>query len=223
MFLRLLLRRHPPLSTLFPYTTLFRSGLQHLDVKPGNLFLVSNHVKVADFGLVNSLTGVGPGKTATLPPGAITPLYASPELFQGTLSRHCDQYSLALVYQELLTGTLPFNGKNTRQLLLQHTGQEPDLTPLPAEDQPVVARALAKDPNQRFPSCTDFVRALTAAAGSATPSAPTPAGPAPRGETPPHGPQEPGEGERVRDTKRVASQGTRELAKVAPPDPVEPG
>jgi serine/threonine protein kinase len=100
--------------------------LQHLDVKPRNLFVVSNHVKVADFGLVNSLGG------AAGPPGAITPLYAAPEACAGSLSRHCDQYSLAVVYQELLTGTLPFTGHNVRQLILQHTQAEPDLVPLPA-------------------------------------------------------------------------------------------
>jgi serine/threonine protein kinase len=132
--------------------------LQHLDVKPQNLFLVSRHVKVADFGLVHSLSGGG--KAPSIPPGAVTPLYASPETFAGTISPHCDQYSLAIVYQELLTGTLPFTGKNTRQLLLQHVQLEPDLQFLPAADRPAVARALAKDPRRRFPSCTDFIRAL---------------------------------------------------------------
>lgn len=133
--------------------------LQHLDVKPRNLFLVSNHVKVADFGLVSSLTGTGAGQQ-NVRMGAITPLYAAPELFQGKLSRHADQYSLALVFQELLTGALPFQGKNTRQLLVQHTQEEPDLTALPAEDRPILARALAKNPDHRFSSCLDLIRAL---------------------------------------------------------------
>src|SRR4029077_13590729 len=117
--------------------------LQHLDVKPRNLFLVSNHVKVADFGLVNSLAGANDAK---LQLGAITPLYAAPELFLGKISRHCDQYSLAIVFQELLTGSLPYTGKNSRQLLMLHTQGEPDLAGLPATDRPLVARALAKDP-----------------------------------------------------------------------------
>src|SRR5262245_50749357 len=69
-----------------------RHGLQHLDVKPHNLFLVSDHVKVADFGLVNSLGG---GECGKVDLGAITPLYASPEVFEGSISRHSDQYSLA--------------------------------------------------------------------------------------------------------------------------------
>jgi serine/threonine protein kinase len=135
--------------------------LQHLDVKPRNLFLVCNHVKVADFGLVNSLSDVVTDKlNAAL--NAVTPLYAAPELFLGKISRHCDQYSLAIAFQELLTGTMPFSGKNLRQLLLQHTQEDPDLQPLPAHDRAIVARALAKNPEHRFPSCLDFVRALKA-------------------------------------------------------------
>jgi serine/threonine protein kinase len=156
-----------------------RHGLQHLDIKPQNLFLVSNHVKVGDFGLVaggstapgcnaaaaeqerpNGNTKQGGGQRGVL--GAITPLYAAPELFQGSVSGHCDQYSLAIVYQELLTGTLPFNGKNARQLLMQHLQGQPDLQSLPAGDREVVARALAKAPGDRFPSCSDFVQALLA-------------------------------------------------------------
>src|SRR6185295_11674460 len=119
--------------------------LQHLDIKPRNLFLVSNHVKVADFGLVNSLVSAG-GKAHL---GAITPLYAAPELFQNKLSRHCDQYSLAIVFQELLTGSLPFAGRNSRQLLLQHMQAEPNLDELSPADRPIVARALAKNPDHR--------------------------------------------------------------------------
>jgi serine/threonine protein kinase len=142
-------------------------GLQHLDVKPGNLFLVGDHVKVADFGLVNARgsTGTGPSPSQSL--GSITPVYASPEAFGGTISAHSDQYSLAVVYQQLLTQTLPFKGQNARQLLLQHTRAEPDLGGLPEADRPVVARALSKDPADRFATCSEFVRALVEAGGAA--------------------------------------------------------
>lgn len=133
-------------------------NLQHLDIKPRNLFLVHNHVKVADFGLVNSLAAAGEGTAVHL--GAITPLYASPEVFLGQLSRHCDQYSLAIVFQELLTGRLPFDGKNVRQLLFQHTREEPTLSALPERDRPIVARALSKDPTKRFPTCSHLIAAL---------------------------------------------------------------
>lgn len=137
-------------------------SLQHLDIKPSNLFLVSNRVKVADFGLVKALEGRS-NTTASGLLGGITPAYASPETFQGNLSKHSDQYSLAVVFQELLTGSLPFKGKSARQLMQQHCLTEPDLSALPASDRAVVARALSKDPQQRFPSCLDFIGALVRA------------------------------------------------------------
>ena len=70
--------------------------LQHLDIKPQNLFLVHNHIKVADFGLVKDTTAGGKFMTIT---GGVTPVYAAPETFEGKFSRRCDQYSLAIVYQ----------------------------------------------------------------------------------------------------------------------------
>jgi serine/threonine protein kinase len=130
-------------------------GLQHLDVKPQNLFLVSNHVKVGDFGLVSTLSAGGNHGL-----GAITPIYASPEVFQGKVSPHSDQYSLAIVYMELLTGQLPFKGKNSRMLMLQHVQEAPELDALPESDRVAIARALDKDPDKRFPSCTDLIHAL---------------------------------------------------------------
>jgi serine/threonine protein kinase len=132
-----------------------RYDLQHSDVKPQNLFLVHNHVKVADFGLVRDLEGM----KATAGSG-VSPLYAAPESFHGWVSRYSDQYSLAVVYQELLTGKRPFDGTNARQLLMQHVQSPPVLDPLPTADRPVVYRALRKEPDERFPSCTDFVEAL---------------------------------------------------------------
>jgi serine/threonine protein kinase len=131
-----------------------KHNLQHLDIKPRNLFVISDRVKVADFGLVKQLER---------PSGlmsSVTPLYAPPETFRGEVSKHSDQYSLAIVYQELLTGQRPFGGKNPRQLALQHTQEKPELRFLPEADREVVGRALAKNPNDRFPNCLAFVRAL---------------------------------------------------------------
>src|ERR1700694_1338321 len=100
--------------------------LQHLDIKPQNLFLVHNHAKVADFGLVKDLEGMMASVT-----GGVTPVYAAPETFDGWVSRFSDQYSLAIVYQELLVGQRPFSGQTLRQLVLQHCQGTPDLKSLP--------------------------------------------------------------------------------------------
>ncbi|HZY87400.1 MAG TPA: tubulin-like doman-containing protein [Gemmataceae bacterium] len=134
-----------------------KHGLQHLDIKPRNLFLVSDRVKVADFGLVKHLERSGASGVLS---GGVTPLYAPPETFSNTISGRSDQYSLAIVYQELLTGQRPFTGKNARQLAQQHLNEDPDLRSLPEAERPVVARALAKEPAKRFPNCLAFVRAL---------------------------------------------------------------
>ena len=130
-------------------------GLQHLDIKPQNLFLVYNHIKVADFGLVKDLEGMVASVT-----GGVTPVYAAPETFDGWVSRFSDQYSLAIVFQELLTGQRPFTGNNVRQLVMQHLQGQPNLGSLPSADQPFIGRALAKRPEERFPTCRDLVQSL---------------------------------------------------------------
>jgi serine/threonine protein kinase len=129
-------------------------GLQHLDVKPQNLLLVGGRMKVADFGQVRLLAGTG---TTAL---GVTPVYATPEAFDGRVSRFSDQYSLAVVYQEMLTGIRPFPGTTMMQLAAQHIGCQPLLAPLPPGDRLVIARALAKVPDHRFPSCAKLVAAL---------------------------------------------------------------
>src|SRR5438067_3450989 len=141
--------------------------IQHLDIKPQNLFLVFNHVKVGDFGLAKLLER----ERATVT-GGVTPVYAAPETFEGYVSRFTDQYSLAIVFQELLTGTRPFTGTSTRQLLMQHLNGTPDLAALSPGDKPVIDRALAKKPDDRWPTCTELVRALRQA-GPAGGPAPT--------------------------------------------------
>jgi len=130
-------------------------SIQHLDIKPQNLFLVHNHVKVADFGLAKDFEGLRGTLT-----GGVTPVYAAPETFEREISRHCDQYSLAIVWQEMLTGVRPFSGTTMKQLLHQHLSVAPDLSPLSAGDRPIVGRALSKRPEQRYATCTDMVRAL---------------------------------------------------------------
>jgi len=129
--------------------------LQHLDIKPGNLLLVGGHVKVGDFGLLKDLEDADCSVV-----GGLTPVYAPPELFDGRPNLHSDQYSLAVMFQELLTGTRPFSGRTIAQLATQHVHNAPNLTSLPAADRPLIARALEKDPERRFKSCCELIDAL---------------------------------------------------------------
>lgn len=129
--------------------------LQHLDVKPENLLLVGKHAKLADFGLVKDLRD----NTQSLM-GGLTPQFAAPELFDGRPSMQSDQYALAIVYQEMLTGKRPFSGSTLAQLAAQHMHAQPDLSALPKNDRATIARALSKKPELRFPSCRVMVAEL---------------------------------------------------------------
>ncbi|HKB06115.1 MAG TPA: protein kinase, partial [Gemmataceae bacterium] len=163
-------------------------NLMHMDVKPRNLFLVGDHIKVADFGLAKHLersssSGILAG---------ISPQYAAPETFTSRITKHSDQYSLAIVYMELLTGKRPFTGKTIRELALLHMNADPDLSGLPERDRRVVGRALAKDPFKRFQNCKAFIEAFGVksagpalpVASLAPPGAPAPPAPASKRRAP---------------------------------------
>ena len=138
-------------------------ALQHLDVKPENLLVFGKRLKVGDFGLVKNIY-----ERSTSLVNGLTPLYAGPELFEGKPHRNSDQYGLAIVYQEMLTGGLPFNGMSAAQLATQHLRETPNLNGLPAEQRSIIARALSKRPEDRFPSCMMMVEELEQAVKTAS-------------------------------------------------------
>lgn len=131
-------------------------GLQHLDIKPDNILVIGNHAKIGDFGLAKDLNVTNVSMV-----NGFTPLYAGPELFEGNPGRSTDQYSLAIVYQVMLTGKPPFSGRNAAQLTAQHLRSQPDLTNLQPIDRPVIARALSKTPHSRYTNCREFVDELS--------------------------------------------------------------
>jgi serine/threonine protein kinase len=133
-----------------------RRGVQHRDVKPQNILVVGNGVKLADFGLAKVFERSHASNT-----GRLTPAYAAPEFFRGQTASTSDQYSLAVTYTHLRGGKLPFAG-GTFEILGKVLTDPPDLSHLPEEEQPIVARALSKDPEQRWPNCRTFVEALRA-------------------------------------------------------------
>lgn len=144
-----------------------KHSLQHLDIKPENLLTIADRIKVADFGLVKNL-----GDQDMSLAGGLTPAYSAPEVFDGMPDYRSDQYSLAIVFMEMLTGQLPFTGKNPSELARQHIGQTPNLDALPPADRPFIARALSKNPVDRFTTCRQFVDQLINVKYTAIPDAP---------------------------------------------------
>lgn len=139
--------RHPPGSD-------HPVGIQHRDIKPQNLLLCGGAVKVADFGLARHLT-----HTVTSHTGSMTYPYAAPEFFRDQTSAYSDQYSLAVTHCHLRGGRLPFTG-TLAEVIAGHLHSPPDLSMLPVCERPVVEKALAKVPTDRWSSCREFVAAL---------------------------------------------------------------
>jgi formylglycine-generating enzyme required for sulfatase activity len=114
---------------------------------------------VADFGLAKLLEQ-SQLQTAS---HAGTPAYMAPEVWDSKLSVHSDQYSLAVAYALLRTGRFPFSGDSLLALMRAHLEDAPDLGPLGPHEQDALRRGLAKKPEDRYPSCTVFVKALVTA------------------------------------------------------------
>jgi hypothetical protein len=129
----------------------------HRDIKPENILLLGGHVKVADFGLAR----LHPNESGLFSDSGLgTPAYMAPEVVRKKISKHSDQYSLAVAYTELRRGRLPFPGATVIDLLQAHLHGAPELDGLTASEQPVVLKALAKQHNQRYRSCREFVADL---------------------------------------------------------------
>jgi serine/threonine-protein kinase len=128
---------------------------QHCDIKPSNLLIVAGHCKLADFGLATSVTTSLTrtfNRTGTLE-------FASPEVYRGQLSDQSDQYALAVTYCLLRGGRLPFADTPTK-FMATYSRPSPDLTMLPFPERPIIARALAPSPIQRWPSCVALIAQL---------------------------------------------------------------
>ncbi|MEJ5369121.1 MAG: protein kinase [Bryobacteraceae bacterium] len=142
-------------------------GVLHRDVKPSNILLDrAGRVKLCDFGIAKWLTAQQATASIYL---LGSPNYMAPEQASGEpLSAAADQYSLGVVAFELLSGCRPFSAETLPALLHCHISTPPPVEPLlaagvPREAVAAILRALAKTPEQRFPSCLAFVESLAAA------------------------------------------------------------
>ena len=131
------------------------AAIQHCDIKPQNILIVGGAAQVCDFGVARAVDD-----TRATSIGA-TPAYGAPELLSGGVpSAATDQYSLAITYVELRTGSLPFDTDRMMSVINAHLRGQLNLSRLSGPERAVIKRATALDPAKRFPSCRHMVAAL---------------------------------------------------------------
>jgi serine/threonine-protein kinase len=144
-------------------------GLLHRDVKPANILLTEGdsrgrRILLADFGIAREIADIS-GLTATNMVVGTT-AYSAPEQLMGSdIDGRADEYALGCTAFQLLTGSEPYQNSNAAVVITQHLSAP---APLIGERQPelaglndVITKVLAKDPADRFASCSDFAAALT--------------------------------------------------------------
>ena len=158
----------PGIATGVAY--LHSRGLVHRDLKPANVFSDEGVVKVGDVGLSKFIT---PSRRSAQTQSVGTVYYMAPEVAKGRYGKEVDVYAMGVILYEMLTGRVPFDGESTAEILMKHLSEAPDLSKLPPRIQPVIARALKKDPAERFPSMAEFLQAFEAAVlGKSVPVSP---------------------------------------------------
>ncbi|HXV18009.1 MAG TPA: serine/threonine-protein kinase, partial [Gemmatimonadaceae bacterium] len=143
-----------------------RHGVVHRDIKPENVMMFEGEPLILDFGIAKAISAAG-GESLTRTGVAIgTPAYLSPEQASGEtqLDGRSDQYSLACVVYEMLSGQPPFIASTPQSVIAKRFSELPKRLPpsvnVPSGASDVLLRALSLDPADRFPTVSEFARAL---------------------------------------------------------------
>ena len=142
------------------------AGIVHRDIKPGNVMIdAAGHVKLTDFGVARVNDPDGPQAEATRVGAQVgTPAYMSPEQVQGQkVDRRSDVFSAGIIFYQFLTGQKPFEGSQftlQQKIVMEDPVWPSAIVQVPAEYDRVIARAMAKEVEQRYQTARAFADAL---------------------------------------------------------------
>ena len=146
-------------------------GIVHRDLKPGNIFIENGSLKVGDYGLCKFISG---SQRTAQTQSVGTVHYMAPEISTGNYNKQIDIYAAGIILYEMLTGHVPFDGESAGEILMKHLTSPPDLSRVPKAFVPVLDRALAKNPAQRYRSLADMSREVAAIGAAVEPVIPSP-------------------------------------------------
>jgi len=156
-------------------------GVVHRDIKPENVMLYEGEAMVTDFGIAKAVSAAGAENLTQTGSTVGTPAYMSPEQASGEadLDGRSDLYSLGCMVYEMLAGVPPFTGSNAQAIIMKRFSEKPapirTVSPeVPDTVERALARAMERQPDDRYATTLQFAQALAVPGISTTPSGPRP-------------------------------------------------
>ncbi len=138
---------------------LHKHGIVHRDLKPANIFRDDDQqvVKIGDYGLSKFIScNRRSGHTESVG----TFHYMAPEIGNGVYGKEIDIYALGVIFYEMLTGDVPFDGESSQEIIMKHLTADVRLEKVPPAFHRVIQRTLEKDPHARYGSVSEMLQEL---------------------------------------------------------------